>query len=68
MGFPVRNKRPRLNSDIYLIPRVITQEIYKKSKLVAGTMAGVPPAATVSRDVILCPTWKQRPHGTYYSQ
>ncbi|MED6223258.1 hypothetical protein PIB30_072282 [Stylosanthes scabra] len=53
MGFPVRNKRPTLNSDIYLIPSVITQE-----KLVAGTLAGGPPAATVSRDISLCPTWK----------
>ncbi|MED6200285.1 hypothetical protein PIB30_083584 [Stylosanthes scabra] len=32
MGFPIRNKRPKLNSDIYLIPRVIIQEIYKKNK------------------------------------
>ncbi|MED6183521.1 hypothetical protein PIB30_038643 [Stylosanthes scabra] len=31
-------------------------------RLVAGTLAGGPPAATVSRDVNLCPTWKQRPH------
>ncbi|MED6183365.1 hypothetical protein PIB30_037196, partial [Stylosanthes scabra] len=30
--------------------------------LVAGTLARGPPAATVSRDVNLCPTWKQRPH------
>ncbi|MED6111141.1 hypothetical protein PIB30_049716, partial [Stylosanthes scabra] len=27
-----------------------------------------PPAATVSRDVSLCPTWKQRPHSAYYSR
>ncbi|MED6128581.1 hypothetical protein PIB30_099315 [Stylosanthes scabra] len=31
-------------------------------------MAGGPPAATVSRDVSLCPTWKQRPHSAYYSR
>ncbi|MED6223829.1 hypothetical protein PIB30_077920 [Stylosanthes scabra] len=68
MGFPVRNKRPTLNSYIYLIPWVITQEKYKKSKLVAGTLAGGPPAATVSRDVSLCPTWKQRPSSAHYSR
>ncbi|MED6122072.1 hypothetical protein PIB30_036304 [Stylosanthes scabra] len=68
MGFPVRNKCPKLNSDIYLIPRVITRELCKESKLVAGTMAGGPPASTGSRDVSLCPTWKQRPHSAYYSR
>ncbi|MED6197550.1 hypothetical protein PIB30_057454 [Stylosanthes scabra] len=31
-------------------------------------MAEGPPAATVSRDVSLCPTWKQRPHSAYYSR
>ncbi|MED6149766.1 hypothetical protein PIB30_065742 [Stylosanthes scabra] len=31
-------------------------------RLVAGTLAGGPPAATVSRDVSSCPTWKQKPH------
>ncbi|MED6126090.1 hypothetical protein PIB30_074993 [Stylosanthes scabra] len=36
--------------------------------LVAGTMAGGPPAATVSRDISLCPTWKQRPHSAHYSR
>ncbi|MED6208844.1 hypothetical protein PIB30_048993 [Stylosanthes scabra] len=30
--------------------------------LVAGTLAGGPPAATVSRDVSSCPTWKREPH------
>ncbi|MED6218122.1 hypothetical protein PIB30_024002 [Stylosanthes scabra] len=37
-------------------------------RLVAGTLAGGPPAATVSRDVSLCPTWKQRPHSAHYSR
>ncbi|MED6120690.1 hypothetical protein PIB30_023305 [Stylosanthes scabra] len=46
MGFPVRNKRPKLNSNIYLTSRVITQEVYKKSKLEAGTLAGGPSTAT----------------------
>ncbi|MED6172150.1 hypothetical protein PIB30_047370 [Stylosanthes scabra] len=55
MGFPVRNKRPKLNFDIYLIPRVITQEVYKKSKLVAGTLAGGPPVATAEHLVLLTP-------------
>ncbi|MED6134291.1 hypothetical protein PIB30_035664 [Stylosanthes scabra] len=36
--------------------------------LVAGTLARGPPVATVSCDVSLCPTWKQRPHSTYYSR
>ncbi|MED6172143.1 hypothetical protein PIB30_047363 [Stylosanthes scabra] len=36
--------------------------------LVAGTLAGGPPAATISRDISLCPTWKQRPHSTHYSR
>ncbi|MED6125770.1 hypothetical protein PIB30_071809 [Stylosanthes scabra] len=31
-------------------------------------MAEGPPAATVSRNVSLCPTWKQRPHSAYYSR
>ncbi|MED6224884.1 hypothetical protein PIB30_088415, partial [Stylosanthes scabra] len=31
-------------------------------RLVAGTLAGGPPAATVSRDVSSCPMWKQEPH------
>ncbi|MED6146999.1 hypothetical protein PIB30_039957 [Stylosanthes scabra] len=31
-------------------------------------MAEGPPAATISRDVSLCPTWKQRPHSAYYSR
>ncbi|MED6125881.1 hypothetical protein PIB30_072818 [Stylosanthes scabra] len=39
-----------------------------KPRLVAGTLAGGPPAATVSRDVSLYPTWKQRPHSAYYSR
>ncbi|MED6184214.1 hypothetical protein PIB30_045316 [Stylosanthes scabra] len=33
-----------------------------KPRLVAGTLAGGPPAATISRDVSSCPTWKQEPH------
>ncbi|MED6192487.1 hypothetical protein PIB30_010422 [Stylosanthes scabra] len=33
-----------------------------KPRLVAGTLAGGPPAATVSRDVSSYPTWKQEPH------
>ncbi|MED6201871.1 hypothetical protein PIB30_099435, partial [Stylosanthes scabra] len=37
-------------------------------RLVAGTMAEGPPGATVSRDVSLCPTWKQRRHNAYYSR
>ncbi|MED6175435.1 hypothetical protein PIB30_078275 [Stylosanthes scabra] len=42
--------------------------ISRPRSLVAGTLAGGPPATTVSRDVSLCPKWKQRPHSAYYSR
>ncbi|MED6109829.1 hypothetical protein PIB30_037137 [Stylosanthes scabra] len=34
--------------------------ISRHRSLVAGTLAGGPPATTVSRDVSLCPTWKTK--------
>ncbi|MED6144012.1 hypothetical protein PIB30_011516 [Stylosanthes scabra] len=43
-------------------PWILSTDKGPNLQLVAGTLAGGPPAATVSRDVSFCPTWKQKPH------
>ncbi|MED6211389.1 hypothetical protein PIB30_073227 [Stylosanthes scabra] len=60
---PIFAERPPFSS-LFVTPQASTTQL----KLVAGTLAGGPPAATVSRDVSLCPTWKQRPHSAHYSR